>query len=131
MVDTGNVGQWSSIAVDNGQLHIAYHDHGNQQLKYATGTPGSFNIEVLDDSEMVGADTDIFVNGTSVSIVYFDGKNNNLKQASNNGGTWSTSTLAGAEGALGFHNELASHEGVLYGACYDYTNKTIWFSAVE
>ena len=131
VIDTGNVGQWSSIAIENGQLHIAYHDQGNQNLKYATGTPGNFSFEILDDSDMVGADTDIFVNGTTISVVYFDGKNNNLKQASNNGGTWTTSTLAGEDGALGFHNELASYEGSLYGACYDYTNKTIWFSVVE
>ena len=131
ILDQGNVGQWSSITIVDGVLHIAYHDMGNQDLKYITGTPGAFTIETVDEGEIVGADSDIFVNGSTVYIVYFDGKNNNMKKAIRDENGWSTSTVVGDDGALGFHNEITSIGGVLYGACYNYSEQNIWFGAIE
>ena len=131
VLDQGNVGEWSSIAIHNGVLHISYHDMENQNLRYISGTPGSFTIETVDEGEIVGADSDIFVNETTVTIVYFDGKNNNMKKAVRNAEEWSTSTLVGEEGALGFHNEITSINGTLYGACYNYSEQTIWFGGVD
>jgi hypothetical protein len=130
-LDQGNVGQWSSINIVDGILHITYHDVENQDLKYITGTPGSFAIETIDDGEIVGADSDIYVNEDELTVVYFDGKNNNIKKAVRSGDTWTTSTLAGDDGALGFHNEIASIGGTLYAACYNYGGQTVWFEAID
>lgn len=130
-LDQGNVGEWSSITIVDGTLHIAYHDMENQDLKYMYGTPGDFSTEVVDDGDIIGADSDIIVNGSTVHIVYFDGKNNNIKKAVRMNDTWTASDLAGENSALGFHNELIAINETLYGACYNYTEQTIWFEAVE
>ena len=45
--------------------------------------------------------------------------------------TWTTADLAGENLALGFHNELITIGDTLYGACYNYTEETIWFEAIE
>jgi len=130
-IDQGNVGQWSAITIVNGTLHISYHDVGNQDLKYASGTPGAFTIETVDNGEIVGADSDIFVNENGIHIVYFDGKTNDMKKAVRNADTWTTSTITGDNGALGFHNEIININGNLYGGCYNYTEKVTWFGALE
>lgn len=130
-LDQGNVGEWSSISIVDGTLHITYHDMENQDLKYMVGTPGNFTIEVVDQGDIVGADSEILVNGNTVHVVYFDGKNNNIKKATRMNDTWTTSDLAGENLALGFHNEIITIGDTLYGACYNYTEETIWFEAIE
>ena len=34
-------------------------------------------------------------------------------------------------GALGFHNEVVVANGTTWGACYDYTNRTLWFESLD
>ena len=63
-------------------------------------------------------------------MLYFDGNNNDVKRAVNNG-SWAAETIAGEGTALGFHNEVVSVDGQTFAACYDYTNRTIWFSTLE
>jgi len=131
--EDGDVGQWPSLLTDDqGELHIAYHDVGNQDLKHAYGSPGAMVVEVVDAGEYVGADTEIFLNGSQLSILYFDGQENDVKLASKAGETWTTATLAGSDGiALGYHNEVISSNGSYYAGCYDYTNRVIWFGAIQ
>ena len=38
---------------------------------------------------------------------------------------------AGAEAALGFHNEVVVANGQTYAACYNYTDRSLWFSQVN
>ena len=52
----GDVGRWTSIAVVDGTVHIAYQDVTGSAVKLASGTPGSW-ASVVDEGKMVGADT--------------------------------------------------------------------------
>lgn len=127
--DSADVGQWPDLLIeDDGTVHIAYQDVDNQDLKYAVGTPGSWTISTVDDGDYVGADGALFMNGSYPAIVYFDGHDNNVKLAQKSGDAWTADTLAGSEGALGYHNEVITTGGVRYAACYDYTHRTVWFS---
>ncbi|MDG1483076.1 MAG: hypothetical protein P8R54_26040 [Myxococcota bacterium] len=133
VIDTeGDVGQWPDLLIDGGTIHIAYHDITNQDLKYASGAPGSWSSAIVDSGDYVGADTDIFLDPASngVSFAYFDGRNNDMKLAWQSGGEWNLDTVVGSEGALGFHNEVVTSGGVTYAACYDYTNRKLWFSVL-
>jgi hypothetical protein len=133
--ETADVGQWPSLHVaDDGTVHIAYQDVEGQNLRYAVGVPGSGGFErtVVDDGELIGADTEIFANGDMLSILYFDGQNNDLKQATLAGGSWTTATLAGDDGrGLGYHNEVVVSNGTYYAGCYDYTDRTIWLGTIQ
>jgi len=71
------------------------------------------------------------MNGNALSIAYFDGQNNDMLLATQSGSDWTIDTVVGSEGALGFHNETISIGGVVYAGCYDYTERTLWFSALE
>jgi hypothetical protein len=131
-VDTeGDVGQWPDLHVADGMLYIAYHDVQNQSLKYAKGRPGDWSIQTVDDAEMVGADSDLVLHDGVASIVYFDGRFNDMKMARESGGSWTIDTVTGADGALGFHNELVRIGGRSYAACYNYTEGKVWFSLVD
>jgi hypothetical protein len=127
----GDVGAWPDMVVDSGGVHIAYHDVGNQDLVYAVGTPGSWSTEVVDDGNYVGADSDLLLSGSNPRIAYFDGYNNDMKLATRVGDNWSIETKAGADGALGFFNELVETGGRVYAGCYDYTTRSVWFSALN
>jgi hypothetical protein len=132
-IDAGDdVGQWPDLLIDSGTIHIAYHDITNQDLKLASGEPGSWSTATVDGGDYVGADTDIYLDPASgtPSIAYFDGRNNDMKLAWQSGTEWNLDTVVGSEGALGFHNEVVTNGSITYAACYDYTNRKIWFSAL-
>ena len=128
--DAGDVGQWPDLQFAGSVVRIAYQDVGNQDLKIATGAPGSWNTEIVDGGEYVGSDIAIFEEASQPAMVYFDGVNNDMKLARKSGNAWVTDTVTGSEGALGYHNETVSIGGTRYAACYDFTKKTIWFSAL-
>lgn len=127
----GDVGAWPDIAVDGGTVYIAFQDVGNQDLKLATGSPGSWGVQTVDAGSFAGADGAVFVKDGAPHIAYFDGVENDLRLATPNGSSWSLSPLAGTGAAVGYHNEVASVGGTVYAACYDYTNRNVWFGAAE
>lgn len=127
----GDVGQWPDIVVDNGQVHISYHDITNQDLKYVVGEPGEWTASVVDNGDHVGADSHLRVINGAPSIAYFDGRNNDMKSAYASGESWSAATVTTDPGAFGFHNEVVTANGVTYAGCYDYTNRTLWFSRLD
>lgn len=130
--DSADVGAWPDLMIaDDGTVHIAYQDVENQDLKYAIGTPGSWTISTVDDGEYRGADGALFMNGSYPAVVYFDGRYNNVLLAQNAGDTWTSDTLAGDEGALGFHNEVVTAGGVHYAGCFDYTARDVWFHKLD
>lgn len=129
--DTGDVGQWPDLLVDGADVAIAYHDVTNQDLKLARGRAGSaWSVETLDNGDHVGADSVIYGAGSDPAVLYFDGANNDMKVARKSGGAWALETVGGSGAALGYHNETVEIGGTRYVACYDYTNRTIWFSAL-
>lgn len=128
--DSGDVGQWPSIGMDGSTLWIAYQDVANQDLKVAYGTPGNFTIETVDTGDHVGADSALFVDSGAVGILYFDGFNNDLKLARRGDGTWTTETVTGATGALGYHNESVRIGETRFAGCYDFTARSVFFSAL-
>jgi hypothetical protein len=128
--DSGDVGQWPSIAMDGSTLWIAYQDVGNQDLKVAYGTPGDFTTETVDVGDHAGADSAIFVDSGAVGILYFDGFNNDMKLARRRDGAWTTETVAGDQGALGYHNESVRIGDARYAGCYDFTARNVFFSAL-
>ena len=124
-------GGWPSLLVEDGTLHIAYQDVTNQNLKYATGDGTTFTTSVVDDSDYVGADTEIYRDSDgNLAILYFSGAANDLYHATASGDAWTSTLIDGDETALGFHNETVEIDGTRYAGCYDYTNRTIWFSSL-
>lgn len=128
--DSGDVGQWPDLALDGATLHIAYQDVGNQDLKLASGTPGAWTVQTLDAADYVGADTALWVSGGVPAVAYFDGVNNDMKVVRRRNDAWTTDTVTGTGAASGYHNETVEIGGVRYVACYDYTARTVWFSAL-
>lgn len=128
--DDGDVGQWPSIAMDGSTLWIAYQDVKNQDLKVAHGSGESWSAEVVDAGDHVGSDSEIYVDGGSPGIVYFDGFNNDMKLARQRDGAWSSETVTGSQGALGYHNETVKIGSTRYVACYDFTARSVFFSAM-
>lgn len=129
--DSADVGQWPDLLLEGGTLSIAYHDATNQDLKLATGSPGDFSLETLDTGDYVGADSAIYgTGGGDVAVLYFDGVNNDMKLARERDSAWISETVTGTGAATGFHNETIEIDGTRYAACYDYTARTIWFSAL-
>jgi len=132
---SGDVGAWPDLAMVGGELLIAYQDIGNGDLRLARGSTGSsWTVKIVDNGTEVGADARMFVNGGSPGVYYFDGYNNDLKLAvedsdSENG--WKTETLAGEGAALGFHIDTVTDGSKRYVACYDFTNRNIWFDRAE
>lgn len=128
--DSGDVGQWPDLMLSGGKLYIAYQDVGNQDLRLAVGSPGSFATELVDGGDHVGADTALFTDGSDLGIVYFDGADNDMKVAKGSPGSWKASIVGETGAAVGFHNETVESGGARYVASYDYTNKTVWFTAL-
>ena len=128
----GDVGQWPSIIIDGGNVNITYHDLTNDQLKFASGQPGAWSFATIDQGEAIGADSDLIKSSLGLQVAYHDAYNNDIKLASQNSdGTWNTQTLAGVDEALGFHNALIEVGGSVYAASYNFSEETVWFSAVQ
>lgn len=123
-----DVGQWPSMLMDGDELVIAYQDVTNQDLLFARGSGEVWTTEIVDEGDWAGADGEIFLNGSFPAIVYFDGEMNDVRLATSDGSAWTLDTLAGTDAGLGFHNETVTIGGTRYVACYDYTNRTIWFA---
>ena len=127
----GDVGAWPHVLVVEDTLYISYHDQTNGDLKLAVGAPGSFVLQVVDDGDHVGADSHLWRAGDGVQVAYFDGHNNDMKQAYRSGEDWQARTVTEEPGALGFHNAVVTTGGQTWGACYDYTNRTLWFRSLD
>jgi hypothetical protein len=79
----GDVGKFPSIAVDSqDNLHVAYYDNGNQELKYALHNGTSWDISTLDESGGMYPSVTIDSND-NIYISYYDDTNSNLKMIQN------------------------------------------------
>ena len=133
--DSGNVGAWPSMRLDGSTLVIAYHDVGEQDLKFARrdGDDGVFEIHTVDEGEFRGADTEIFLNAEGMySVVYFDGKDNDMMLASQVGTeSWDIEKIGEDGSAIGFHNEAVTMNGKVWLASYNYTARSLFLHSVE
>jgi hypothetical protein len=116
MVDGSNkdVGLRTSIAIDLlDNVHISYYNFSQQNLKYATGTSGSWSTTTLDNTGDVGLYTSIAIDSSNyVHISYYDClsdcdvDNGDLKYASNASGSWVDETVD-SYGDVGKHTSIA------------------------
>jgi hypothetical protein len=72
---------YSSLSLDlQGRAHISYY--GDNNLKYATNTSGTWVIETVDSNQYVGSGTSIVLDGKdNPHISYYDSYNYDLKYA--------------------------------------------------
>jgi hypothetical protein len=131
VIASGDVGAWPSMVVHKGRLSIAYQDVAEQDLVVATREGNGWTIEVVDDGQMVGADSEIFSGDDALGVVYFDGWNGDAKLATADGGGWTTERIAGATTASGFHNETRAVGDRRFVGTYDYTSHSFALVTVE
>jgi hypothetical protein len=91
IASTGNVGTWSSLVIDKGNIpHISYFDATNSNLVVAdwVGPGGSgcattqWTCTTVDSTGIVGDDNSIAVDSSGKAYVsYYDGTNSALKMA--------------------------------------------------
>lgn len=120
-VDTGNVGQFASIGVRQGDPIIAYYDYGAGSLKVAYVSEGAWSTEVVDAGDgsttsRCGKYADLLVgdNGT-VHIAYQDEAAGVLRVASGTPGNWIAQTwYSTEEGSTGAWPNLSEQGGSLY-----------------
>jgi len=94
-VESGNVGQYVSIAVEPGIIRLAYYDAANGNLKMATSVNVGVNwsTETVDSQGITGLYTSMAVSAGKVYISYFEDLNYNLKLAIWDTGVWTTQTV--------------------------------------
>ncbi|RZD37629.1 MAG: hypothetical protein CXT71_07830, partial [Methanobacteriota archaeon] len=102
----GAVGLYTSLAIDsNDDVHISYY--GNEDLKYATDSSGSWVTSTIDSEGVVGKYTSLALDSNDdVHISYYDTSNDDLKYATDSSGSWVTSTIDSL-GAVGLYTSLA------------------------
>ena len=96
------VGACASIALDTSdKVHISYYDGGNNSLKYATNTSGSWITETVDSGGGYGCGWDVHSsialdslrNAHITYYLYYNRSRGNLKYATNASGKWIIKTI--------------------------------------
>lgn len=121
IVDSGNVGQYCSLAIDNeGYPCISYYNSSSGNLQFARNSSTGWNIEVVDDAGNIGGYTSLALDDFGYPhISYYDFTNGDLKYAFWSGTDWTVQTLD-SEGNVGLYNSLALDDlGNPYISYYD------------
>ncbi len=133
-VDSGGVGNYTSIAVDSSaKAQISYYDAANGYLKLAVQmTPGfynAWNTYVIDSAGNVGQFTSIAIDSVGKThISYYDAGNGWLKYATNGSGAWNTYVIDNSAN-VGMYSSIAvDSNGNVHMSYYDTTNKALRYA---
>ena len=107
----GDVGYWTSIALDSGDHpHISYYDGNHQDLKYAYHDGSTWHIKTVDSAGATGLDTSIAVDsGDHPHISYGSTHPRSLKCAYHDGSTWHIETVDSVD--VGEYTSIAVDSG--------------------
>ncbi|HET9328207.1 MAG TPA: hypothetical protein VFQ05_15680 [Candidatus Eisenbacteria bacterium] len=87
---SGNVGQFSSLALSAGEPRIGYWGGVRQDLNLASRSGGVWTVETADSTRALGLHTSLAAMPTGdVRISYYDATNGDLKLAARTAGVWS------------------------------------------
>ncbi len=122
-VDTGDSGQFNSLAVDAaGTVHIAYFKENGaaDQLKYASGSPGAWTLTTITTTggADVGAYASLALSATGVHVAYLNGSAG-LGYATNTSGSWVVRTLDDRPSVGLFASLAVDTTGALFATHYD------------
>ena len=133
----GNVGQFPSLAIVNGNPAISYFNGSTGVLKYiraedAAGT--SWQSQILDNSGTVGHYTSLAVVDGNPAISYYDITNSALKfirAKDANGTEWYAPQTLDSDGTVGLYTSLAVVDGNPAISYYDVTHSDLKFIRAE
>ncbi len=130
----GLVGEWTSLAVANGNPAISYFDYTNNDLKYVRasdaggiiwGTP----VTVDGAGDDVGWCTSMVVVNGNPAISYYGNTDLKYVRASDaSGGSWDASVAVDSEGIVGEYTSLAVVNGNPAISYYSSTNADLKFA---
>lgn len=130
----GTVGdEGTSIGFDSSDNpSISYYlwgaDDPNRNLKFATKSGGSWNIQTVDSVNNVGRQSSMTFNGSGNPIIsYLDFTNMDLKFIEHNGTTWNAPVSLDSADAVGTASSIASFGNKIAITYYDNTNTNINF----
>lgn len=128
--DQGDVGKYSSIAVDSGgSLHISYFDESNSELRYASNSTGEWVRITVDNETAVGTWTSIAVDSEgNPHISYANASLGELRYATYQEGEWDirivdSSSLVGMYSSIGLDSAGNAH--ISY---YDASNRDLKYA---
>jgi PKD repeat protein len=138
---TGDVGEYTSLAVVDGCPAISYHDGTHQYLKYARATTSTGDsasdwtqIVTVDSDGMVGAYTSLAVVDGCPAISYLDGTNGDLKYARATTSTgesashWTQIVTVDSADSVGYYTSLAVVDGCPAISYRDATNHALKYA---
>ncbi len=137
VVSSGDVGKYTSIALDGSKPRISYYNKSDKDLMYAfcdvtCTSAGNWATVTVQSSGDVGEYTSLQLDGGKPRISYFDDDNEGLRYAScdsgcGSAGNWTT-VLVDSGDFVGEHNDLVLDSGKPRVSYYDKDNKDLKYA---